>query len=431
MKSDKVLETIKDFNENYPVNVYEKNSVSGHVNLICNAAEQKGLVVKKIGKNTFFLDNGRIVGGLHGMKPHTTSFLAVTVCAQKDRTKSILSCHNIPVPKGKTFNANEYEKALSYVQERNRKIVVKPVNLSKGKGISVNVDSDLFYESWRYCIEEQVEAGKKNPQVMIEDYHKGFEIRVLVIECKFFCAMIRLPANVIGDGVSSIRSLIKKKNEQRKLNPHLNKLPIVVDSHGEKLLESQGFSLDSIPPKGKVVILNKKTNISSGGDNIDITDSLCDGLKELAVRAVTAIPGLKCAGVDIITASLDHPDDAVVIEVNTNANFGIHHYPMFGMPRNPANALIKSFIADQNEGIDWEERFFMEENLELNRELQKIKNENKKIRNELHKTKYENKILKEERDTIKYKYNKILISRTWRYTQPIRKLLNFFKTYRI
>lgn len=441
MKVDNVLELIKYFNQNHPLNIYDNNSVSGHINLICNAAKEKGLVVKKKDKKILFLIDGNIVGGLNGMKPHTTSFLAVRICADKDKTKSNLSYHGVPVPNGKKFSVDEYEKALKYVQEQDRKFVLKPVNLSQGRGITVNVDTNLFHDSWTYCINAQIEAGKKNQHVLIEDFHEGFEIRALVIEGKFFCAMTRLPANVIGDGVSSIRSLIEKKNEQRMLNPHLYDLPIIVDSHGEKLLKRQGLTLDTIPSKEEIVVLHEKTNISSGGDNVDITDIVCDGLKEIAVQAVKAIPGLDTAGVDIITTSLDHSDDAVVIEVNTNANFGIHHYPMFGLPRDPAGALITSFLFKQKtnthkkNSLDWEDFFVREQNRELTTELgkskvalRKFETEKESLIKELKTVKNEKEKLVKERNRIKHQYKKILQSRSWRYTKPIRKIMSFIKT---
>lgn len=75
----------------------------------------------------------------------------------------------------------------------------------------------------------------------------------------------------------------------------------------------------------------------AGGDTIDLTDEIHPTVKELALKAINAIPGLAIAGIDFMTKDLfspQTPETYSVVEVNHNAEFGIHHFPMVGKERN-------------------------------------------------------------------------------------------------
>lgn len=92
--------------------------------------------------------------------------------------------------------------------------------------------------------------------------------------------------------------------------------------------------------------------MSSGGDPIDVTDSLPEEFKKIAINAIKAIPGLYHAGVDIIVNEnkvVDAP--AVVIELNPTAQIGGILYPLKGKARNIPAAIIDYYFPE-TKGID-------------------------------------------------------------------------------
>src|SRR5699024_12643687 len=94
--------------------------------------------------------------------------------------------------------------------------------------------------------------------------------------------------------------LIDLKNLERRKNDRLNSCLIHIDVEILKFIEEKGYTLESIPPKGEYIPLREKTNVSTGGDPIDVTDKITDELKQLAIDAIQAVPDLDNAGVVII-----------------------------------------------------------------------------------------------------------------------------------
>src|SRR5699024_1973377 len=132
--------------------------------------------------------------------------------------------------------------------------------------------------------------------LIIEEYVEGEEYRVYVVDNEVVAATKRIAANVIGDGVSTIKELIEKKNEIRKENPYLAKKLIKIDDPVITYLNKQEITIDDVPQKNEYIRLKGQANISAGGDPIDATDDLDKKSKQLAIDAVKSIPNLHHAG---------------------------------------------------------------------------------------------------------------------------------------
>ncbi|MBF6842348.1 hypothetical protein HN289_22225, partial [Acinetobacter baumannii] len=121
-------------------------------------------------------------------------------------------------------------------------------------------------------------------EVILEDYVPGREFRIVVIGDRVLGAMIRRPASVLGDGKHTIKELIQKANEIRMTNPHLTSRLIKVDREIRAMLKRKGYKLSTVPEKDERVYLREKSNLSKGGDAIDVTDKLTDNLKDIAIN---------------------------------------------------------------------------------------------------------------------------------------------------
>src|SRR5690625_78685 len=141
--------------------------------------------------------------------------------------------------------------------------------------------------------------------------------------------MNRIPANITGDGSSSIRQLIGIKNEARKLNPRLISCLIQVDAEMKGFIESQGYTLDSVLKKEETLFLTNKSNISLGGDPVSVKDVLPQEVKDTAVSALQAIPGLVHGAVELIVDSRKVVSEAAtIIEHNKTAQIGGLLFPL-------------------------------------------------------------------------------------------------------
>ena len=98
------------------------------------------------------------------------------------------------------------EEAIAVFEEIGAAVVVKPDVGNHGNGSTINItDLDQLKKAFQV-------AQSIHPHVIVEEYVKGFDFRLLVINGKLVAAAKREPAHVIGDGISSIKNLIQETN---------------------------------------------------------------------------------------------------------------------------------------------------------------------------------------------------------------------------
>ncbi|OLO42340.1 hypothetical protein BTR23_03725 [Alkalihalophilus pseudofirmus] len=267
---------------------------------------------------------------------------AVSICGNKEQTKTFLSKANIPVPEGSKFSADTSdEEMITYAKRIGFPVVLKPTNGSLGKGVFTNiVDEDGLMEAIT-SLREVI----KYEEYIIEKFIYGNEYRVYVVEDRVISAVHRIPANIVGDGKNTIKSLIENKNKDRKNNPYLYSKLIKMDDEMVKFLSKRGYTIETIPKKGEKIDLRDKSNISMGGDPIDATDTMSSEVKQIAIDTIKAIPELHHAGIDIIV-NPDDPDQGTVIEVNATAGIGLHLFPISGETRDVPGAIIDFYFPE-------------------------------------------------------------------------------------
>lgn len=264
---------------------------------------------------------------------------AVNICKNKHLTKEYLSKAGVPVPEGKIYRPDTHiEDILSYARLLKFPVVLKPTSGSMGKGVISNIqDEKSLKEALLYIRQEA-----KYNDFIVEKYVPGEDYRVYVLGGQAIAAIKRIPANIIGDGVNTIRDLISIKNKERKKNPFMAKAPIAIDGEVLQFISRAGYTPNSILPKDEILYLRAKCNASAGGDSIDTTDILSSKIKKIAVDAANAIPGLVQSGVDIMVQN----DSGAVIEVNSRPEVGIHLYPTHGQARDIPKAIVDYYFPE-------------------------------------------------------------------------------------
>ena len=264
---------------------------------------------------------------------------SASICRNKSLTKEKLKEAGVSVPEGATLDDDD--EIISYAEKIGYPVVLKPLKGSMGKGVYVNIKTkDELLTALK-----ELRKTEKDKRLIIEKYYPGNEYRVYVVGDKVVSAVNRIPANVIGDGVHTIKELIEIKNKERGKNPYLATKPIKVDSEVRKLLESKGYTIDSIPRNNEQVFLREKSNLSQGGDPIEAIHELSDEVKQIAINALKALPSMGHAGLDMIINPKNNRE-ATVIEINSKAEIAFHLFPIAGEAKDVPGAIIDYYFPE-------------------------------------------------------------------------------------
>jgi cyanophycin synthetase len=265
-----------------------------------------------------------------------TSSIAVDIASNKDETKRILKEAAIPVAKGDCISTED--GVLQVIKEIGFPLVFKPLDGNHGKGASINVKTEAE------ALDAFHHAKKYSRRIIVERFITGFDFRVLVINNRFVAAALREPANVIGNGSSTIQELIDKENQDpRRGYGHENVLTeISIDKETMDQLSKFNYTLETVLPMGTKCYLKGTANLSTGGTSTDVTDIVHPHNIFICER-ISRVIGLDICGIDIMASNLSEPLDVsggVVLEVNAAPGFRMHLAPANGLPRNVAAPVI-------------------------------------------------------------------------------------------
>ncbi|MDO4667627.1 MAG: bifunctional glutamate--cysteine ligase GshA/glutathione synthetase GshB [Streptococcus sp.] len=312
----------------YALKGYENMELSTQMLLF--DAIQKGLHVDILDEEDQFLKlwhKDHVEYVKNGNMTSKDNYIVPLAMANKTVTKKILNTAGFPVPSGAEFS--DFDAACAYYPLiQDKKIVIKPKSTNFGLGISIFQEPANF-ENYQKALKI---AFSEDTSVLVEEFISGTEYRFLVLDNKCEAVLLRVPANVIGDGVHTIRELvaIKNKNPLRGRD-HRSPLEIIELGNIEQLmLQQQGYHPETILPAGTQVNLRRNSNISTGGDSIDVTDKIPNSYKKLAAEMASEMGAWIC-GVDLIipdvqASSSKNQPNCTCIELNFNPSMYMHTY---------------------------------------------------------------------------------------------------------
>jgi len=272
-----------------------------------------------------------------------TSSIGVEIACDKEDTKYLLEQAEVLVPRGDIIGReSSLEAACRYV---GFPLVVKPVGGNHGRGITVNIKN---YEDALVAFHAAKNVSSK---VIVEKYITGEDYRLLVINNVLVAAAKRTPANVVGDGKSTIKELVDEVNkDSRRGYGHENVLTkITINDLTKTIIAAKGYTEDSVPAKGETVILKDTANLSTGGTAEDVTDIVHPSNVSMAER-ISKIIDLDICGIDIMTTDISKPLEetgGAVLEVNAGPGFRMHLAPTTGLPRNVAAPVVDKLFPQQ------------------------------------------------------------------------------------
>ena len=272
---------------------------------------------------------------IEGNKTNRDSYIFPIITDDKYIAKQIMKENRLNVPNAillkKNMDSNDIELILKPFY--NSKLVVKPRNTNYGTGITVfskNATKSQILNAVKY-------AFNFDDNVLIEEYIKGMEYRFLVIDRKCLSVCHRRVASVVGDGKSTIKQLIEEKNKE----PwhYLTATPVKMDEPVVEFLKLQGYDYDTVLPENKRVFLRTNSNCSTGGESIDMTETMPEYFKQVAEKAAKSF-NAKICGVDIIIEDLKK-ENYSIIEINDNPGYSINEWPYEGKGQKIGTAILK------------------------------------------------------------------------------------------
>ena len=220
------------------------------------------------------------------------------IVSDKETTKQHLKKGNFPIAPGKSFWFFQKKKAYRYgANQLGFPLVVKPRGGSVSRHVTTNIES---IEQLKYAIKKSIIYS---PAFIIEKFIPDtFVYRATVIDFDFVACVQQIPANVMGNGVSTIRQLIDKKNN----DPRRNKLThykIVEDEVTENLLANIDYNFSTVPPKDEVVYLQKNPFLKLGGDLVEVTPRVHPDNLQL-FREAAKLFAIRVVGIDFLTQDI-------------------------------------------------------------------------------------------------------------------------------
>lgn len=269
-----------------------------------------------------------------------TSAIAEQIAQDKQLTRTLLGAAGVPVPIGRPVK--DADDAWAAAEELGLPVVVKPQYGNHGRGVATDLRTK------EQVLAAYQAAREESSYVMVETFLPGDDHRLLVIGGKLVAAAVREPAQVIGDGRSTIRQLVDEVNKDpRRGEGHATVLTkIKLDTIGLQVLAEQGCAPDSVPPAGQKVLIRRNGNLSTGGTATDVTDRVHP---EVAARAVEAarVVGLDIAGIDVVCTDISRPLEEQrggIVEVNAGPGLRMHLQPSAGKPRPVGQAVVDSLF---------------------------------------------------------------------------------------
>lgn len=241
-----------------------------------------------------------------------TSAISMSLCQDKSLTHKVLKNAGLNLPAQQL--AGNADDNLAFLDEHER-VVVKPLDGEQGQGVAVDLRT---IEEVQQAIDT---ARRFDSRVLLESFHEGLDLRILVIGFEVVAAAIRRPAEVIGDGQHSIGELIEAQSRRRQAATG-GESRIPLDHETQRTLQAAGHDYASILAAGERLFVRRTANLHTGGTLEDVTAILHPELVDAAIRAARALD-IPMVGLDLMVPAADQPQ-YVFIEANERAGLANH-----------------------------------------------------------------------------------------------------------
>ena len=302
------------FNEPLFMGQQPETTLNPYATIIINEARRRGIGIEVVDADAGYfalsLGGRRIV--CRESLSELTPAVAMSRCDDKAVTQRLLRRAGLRVPAQTLYEALDQAEAFL---TRHKRIVVKPARGEQGAGISVDIReaSDL---------ERAVKAARRVCEtVILEEFCRGDDLRIIVIDFEVVAAAIRRPAQVVGTGAHTVNELIQIQSRRRRAATG-GESSIPMDEETERCVRLAGYGMDDILPEHEVLVVRKTANLHTGGTIHDVTADLSPALARASEEAARALD-IPVTGLDFLVPDVT-ASDYVIIEANERPGLANH-----------------------------------------------------------------------------------------------------------
>jgi GNAT-family acetyltransferase (TIGR03103 family) len=275
-----------------------EEKLNPYATLIVDEARRRGINAQIIDAEGGFFRlsyGGRSVRCRESLSEFTTA-VAMSICDDKASTRRIVEAAGLSVPDQMTVGEGDLKAFL----QRHGSVVVKPTRGEQGKGIAIGLET-------LEDVEAAIDVARTfSNEVLVEECVQGSDLRLVVIDYKVVAAAIRKPAEIMGNGKSTVKDLIHAQSRRRAAATG-GESRILIDEEAERCLASAGLTLEDVLPEGQRLAVRRTANLHTGGTIHDVTGETHSTLIEAAVRAAKAIQ-IPVTGIDLMVKSPREPE---------------------------------------------------------------------------------------------------------------------------
>src|SRR3989338_5629422 len=275
-----------------------------------------------------------LVRSLRGFALDLNHDASYRIACDKHFAKFFMKQKGYPVAEGQTIFEAGWAKALKskrtifyaekYAKKLGYPVIVKPNSKNQGTDVCLVWNKKELKRAL-------LESFKEDKVAIIERYLPGIDYRIVVLDGEIISAYERMALSVVGDGKSSILALLKRKQKSFVLQERDTRINFE-DKRIKIKLQQQSYSFKTVLPKNKKIYLLDNANLSTGGDSLDVTNTIHKGFRKIATK-LTRNMGLRIAGVDVMVRRGDitkNPKNCSYYIIEINAAPGLDHYVTTG-----------------------------------------------------------------------------------------------------
>ncbi|MDN5275482.1 MAG: Cyanophycin synthase [Candidatus Saccharibacteria bacterium] len=192
----------------------------------------------------------------------------------KDKTLGYQFAQQFEVPVPVTVQTTDMHVASQFL-ERYKQVIVKPLDRSGGKGLTLNIRTE---DQLREALPLAVHKGQAP---LIQRQFIGQEIRLTVIDGQVTSVILRQKPQVVGDGWRTVQELIAAENSSRRsLQFPLLAYPELDISN----IPAHFLTDQQILVEGDILELSQTTMIGMGASLYGVTDVVHPSYRDVARR---------------------------------------------------------------------------------------------------------------------------------------------------
>lgn len=157
------------------------------------------------------------------------------------------------------------------------RVVVKPESSFGSQGLTLDVTTK---DELHAAVEKARNVRQLSEAVLVQEQIGGREFRFAVLNENVVSVLLREPAQVIGDGRSTIAQLIARDDEMRQSISQRS----MVEYPAMNTIVSLDYDELYVPTKGEIVPLATSTMISGGASVYEMIDEIDPSYKQLAKK---------------------------------------------------------------------------------------------------------------------------------------------------